>query len=132
MNDPQDDLPPASNAGSVPSLEGSQRYGAGMRRGQLDDEIERELQEAMGDANFDQLLADPNPRQKHTPSATPGRLKGKIISIHGQDVFVQVPGGRSQGILPIQQFTEGPPKIGDEVEVTIEGAQDGSLILSRK
>ncbi len=135
MSDPtaQDDLPPnASNTGSVPSLEGAQRYGAGRRRGELDDEIERELQEAMGDANFDQLIADPNPRQQRVPSATPGRLKGKIISIHGQDVFVQVPGGRSQGILPIMQFTEGPPKIGDEVEVTIEGSQDGSLILSRK
>ncbi len=133
---PQDDLPPAlDNAGSVPSLEGAQRYGAGKRRGQLDEEIERELQEALGGANFDQLLTDPNPRQRRQPAApgtTPGRLKGRIISIHGQDVFVQVPGGRSQGILPIQQFTEGPPKLGDEVEVTIEGSEDGSLILSRK
>jgi small subunit ribosomal protein S1 len=133
MNEPQDENQPAStNAGSVPSLEGSQRFGGGKRRAQLDDEIERELQEAMGDASFDQLIADPNPRQKQQPSATPGRLKGRIISIHGQDVFVEVPGGRSQGILPIQQFTEGPPKVGDEVEVTIEGSQEGSLILSRK
>jgi small subunit ribosomal protein S1 len=132
MNEPQDELPPgATNAGSVPSLEGGQRYG-GKRRAQLDDDIERELQEAMGDASFDQLIADPNPRQQRTPSATPGRLKGRIISIHGQDVFVEVPGGRSQGILPIQQFTEGPPKVGDEVEVTIEGSQEGSLLLSRK
>src|SRR5262249_50410315 len=60
------------------------------------------------------------------------KLKGRIISIHGQDVFVSVPGGRSQGVLPLQQFEKGPPKVGDEVEVTIEGSAEGSLLLSLK
>ena len=120
-----DEAPNPRNTGAVPALKPG-------RRGQTDEEIERELQEALGDASFDQLIADPNPRQRREASPTPGRLKGRIISIHGQDVFVAVPGGRSQGILPIQQFTEGPPKVGDEVEVSIEGSQDGSLILSRK
>src|SRR5437870_13016570 len=32
----------------------------------------------------------------------------------------------------MEQFPEGPPKIGDEVEVTIEGAEQGLLLLSRK
>ncbi len=119
--------PRPADSGRVPSLEETQRYSK--RRGQLDDEIERELQEAMGDASFDQLIAE---QPKKPAGGTPGKLKGRIISIHGQDVFVEVPGGRSQGILPLLQFTEGPPKIGDEVEVTIEGSTEGSLILSRK
>jgi small subunit ribosomal protein S1 len=117
----------------VPSLDESQRYGGGRRRAELDADIERELEEALGEQSFDQLLADPTPRgKKPQQSATPGRLKGKVISIHTQDVFVAVPGGRSQGVLPLLQFEEGPPKVGDEVEVTIEGAQDGMLLLSRK
>jgi small subunit ribosomal protein S1 len=130
-NEKPENQPPAENRGAVPSLEGQQRYGAGRKRGEIDDEIERELQEALGDQSIDQMLADPTPRGKKQ-AATPGRLKGRIISVHGQDVFVEVPGGRSQGVLPLQQFPEGPPKIGDEVEVTIEGAQEGSLLLSRK
>src|SRR5262249_20731578 len=42
--------------------------------------------------------------------------------------------GRSQGVMPIEMFEEGPPKIGDEVSVTIEGydAANGVLLLSRK
>src|SRR5262245_31198406 len=125
------DIPSSENRGAVPSLDDQQRYGGGRRHGQIDDEIERELQEALGDQSIDQMLADPTPRGKK-PSGPPGPLKGKVISVHGQDVFVEVPGGRSQGVLPLQQFPEGPPKVGDLVDVTIEGAQDGSLLLSRK
>src|SRR5437764_13737823 len=107
---PEEESPrPGSPSGPVPSLESTQRFGGGKRRGQLDEDIERELQEAMGDQNFDQLLSEPAPRTKKAPGAPAGgKLKGKIISIHGQDVFVEVPGGRSQGVLPLQQFEEGP------------------------
>src|SRR5438874_7137910 len=120
---PPDDSPARHKAGAVPSLDSTQRYGGGRRRGELDADIERELQEAMGDENFDQLLSDPAPRTRKAPGAPAGgKLKGKIISIHGQDVFVAVPGGRSQGVLPLLQFEDKPPKVGDEVEVTIEGS----------
>jgi small subunit ribosomal protein S1 len=49
-------------------------------------------------------------------------------------VFVEVPGGRTQGVLPVQQFPEGPPAPGTEVEVDIEGYDDanGLLLLTRK
>ncbi len=132
MNDSdKPEIPSSDNRGAVPSLDAQQRYGGGRRHGQIDDEIERELPDALGDQSIDQMLADPTPHGKK-PAGPVGPLKGTIISVHGQDVFVQVPGGRSQGVLPLLQFTEGPPKVGDVVDVTIEGAQDGSLILSRK
>src|SRR5262249_8677318 len=61
-----------------------------------------------------------------------GPKKGKVISIRGKDVFVDV-GGRTQGVLPILQFEDGPPAIGTEVEVSIEGYDpDGFLLLTRK
>src|SRR5205085_2067030 len=62
------------------------------------------------------------------------RKQGRILSIHGADVFVEVPGGRSQGVLPIDQFPDEPPKVGDMVEVTIEGydGANGLLILTRQ
>ena len=135
---PQDtEAPPPANAGRVPSLNTEQHYGGGKRHVEADDEIERELQEAMGGLSAEELFADPNPRG-HKPAAAaaeagpPGRKKGKVHSVRGKDVFVEVPGGRSQGVLPLEQFPDGPPKAGDEVEFTIEGAQDGLLILSRK
>src|SRR5262249_35141422 len=125
---------PATNAGRVPSLEPQQRYGGGRHRGELDADIERELQEAMGGMSADELLAAPRSPKQTAGAETgpPGRKKGKILRVHGKDVCVEIPGGRSQGVLPMEQFPEGPPKIGDEVEVSIEGAEDGLLILSRK
>ena len=55
------------------------------------------------------------------------------MAVHGSDVFLDVPGGRSQGVLSLIQFPEGVPAIGSEVDVHIEGydAQNGLLILSR-
>ena len=75
----------------------------------------------------------PKPRR-----STPRRLRpqdaGRIIGIHGKDVFVDVPGGRSQGVLPIQQFEGKPPVVGEEVEFDIEGydAANGLLRLTRE
>jgi small subunit ribosomal protein S1 len=62
------------------------------------------------------------------------RRKGKVAGIHGKDVFIEVPGGRSQGVLPLQQFEGRTPTIGEEVEFDVEryDAGDGLLILTRE
>ena len=62
------------------------------------------------------------------------RKKGRVLAIHGPDVFVDVPGGRSQGVLPAGQFPDGPPAVGAEVEFHIEGydAANGLLLLARQ
>ena len=68
------------------------------------------------------------------PSAPPGPKKGRVLSVRSPDVFVDVPGGRSQGVLPLMQFPDGPPAPGTEVDVTIEGYDpaNGLLLLSRR
>jgi small subunit ribosomal protein S1 len=57
-----------------------------------------------------------------------------VVAIHGPDVFIDVPGGRSQGVLPITQFEGEVPAIGSEVEIQIEGYDhaNGLLLLTRK
>ncbi len=59
---------------------------------------------------------------------------GKVLSVNHGSVFVDVPGGRSQGVISGAQFPEGLPKPGDPIEFQIEGydPSDGLLILSRK
>jgi ribosomal protein S1 len=49
-------------------------------------------------------------------------------------VFIDLPGGRTQGVLPLLQFPEGVPALGTEVEVSIEGFDkaNGVLLLTRK
>jgi len=129
-----------SGGGKPPSLETEDlSYGFGAKPGAFDAELERELerdlQEAMGgvsDSDLKELYGEGH-RQKpaERTSGAVGR-KGKVISVRGKDVFVDV-GGRIQGFLPISQFEEGPPEIGAEVEVFIEGHDpDGLLVLTRR
>jgi small subunit ribosomal protein S1 len=118
----------------VPSLEHEIRPGPNLR--DLDAEIERELQEALGAGDTEGMLAEATridkPPQQQAGEA-PGRKKGKVVSVRGADVFVRVPGGRSEGVITLLQFPEGPPAVGSEVEIVIEGYDraNGLLLLSR-
>jgi len=118
----------------IPSLAEMDRFQQGSRLKSLDAEIEEELQAALAGFSEDEMSsqtqqAAPNKQQP----AEPGRKKGKIISVHGQDVFVDT-GGRTQGILPVLQFPDGPPTPGTEVEFEIERYDNanGLLVLTRR
>ena len=117
----------------VPNLEDEKRFQSGPKIRDLDKEIEDELAAALGGFSDKDLQSESRP-QPPAAGAAPGRKKGKVLSVRGPDVFVEVPGGRTQGVLPIMQFPEGPPAPGTEVEVTIEGFDNanGVLLLSRK
>ncbi|QDU82757.1 30S ribosomal protein S1 [Polystyrenella longa] len=46
------------------------------------------------------------------------RLKGKVDSINGDDVFIEL-GLRSSGVLSLRQFPKGPPEVGSEISVRV-------------
>ncbi len=121
-----------NQGGKVPSLDQEQVYGFGQKIGAFDADLERELQEAMGGISDKDLYGDNQSNRRAKPAG--GEIKkAKVFRIHGQDVFLELPGGRTQGLLPMMQFPEGPPALGAEVEVHIEGYDpDGVLILTRK
>jgi len=102
-------------------------------RGKLDESLQRELDEALGEMSIDSLMdeSDAGP----APSGKGEQVRvGTVVAIHGDDVFVDM-GGRSEGVLPAEQFDDEPlPEPGDSVEVTIEGYDqaNGLLMLSRK
>ncbi len=126
---------PPERGGRVPSLQHEQSYGFGKRLDAFDEEMERQLQEAMSGMSDKDLYGEP---AQHAPRgkavADTGPKKGKVFRIHGQDVFIDLPGGRTQGVLPLLQFPDGPPALGTEIEITIEGFDhaNGVLLLSRK
>ena len=99
----------------------------------LDPELQQELDAALGDMSIDDIV-DMDAERK--PSRTAGDSKlitGTVISVQGDDIFVDI-GGRSEGVLPANQFREEPlPEEGSQIEVTIEGFDtDGMLRLSRE
>jgi ribosomal protein S1 len=126
---------PPQHAGKVPSLQHEQAYGFGKKIDAFDEEMERQLQEAMSGMSEKDIYGEPaqrSPRGKTAADA--GSKKGKVFRIHGQDVFIDLPGGRTQGVLPLMQFPEGPPALGTEIEISIEGfdSANGVMLLSRK
>jgi small subunit ribosomal protein S1 len=128
---------PSYKGEPVPALSDEQMFGGPPPKlRDLDAEIAGELEAAMAGFSEKELLVE-EPRKAKGQEAGPApspRKKGKVMAIHGPDVFIDIPGGRSQGVLPILQFPEGTPPIGTEVDVHIEGydSANGLLLLSRK
>lgn len=98
----------------------------------IDQEIEAELAAAMAEFNVDSLGSVAQPSAPPPPPSASGRKRGTVVGVHGQDVFVDVPGGRSQGVLPLIQFDQRP-QVGDVVEFEVEryDSANGLLILTR-
>jgi small subunit ribosomal protein S1 len=102
---------------------------------ELDKLIEDELAAAMGDFDVTKTVAQAETVQKPgAPGKAGGKKTGVVVGIHGNDVFVEVPGGRSQGVLPLQQFDGRKPVKGETVEFDIDhyDAANGLLVLTRE
>lgn len=104
---------------------------------ELDEAIEAELKASLAGLDLDAGLSAEEKQNQAPPasSATPGesRKKARVVKIHGGDVFLEMPGGRGQGLLPIDQFEGKTPNVGDEVEVAVEryDAANGLVIFTR-
>ncbi len=64
-----------------------------------------------------------------------GRIvSGRVVEVVGDQVVVDV-GYKSEGLVPLNEWEdEPPPKVGDNVEVLLEGMEDetGEIVLSRR
>src|SRR5712692_5861947 len=87
---PQDSNQPRTS-GPVRSLEQDQHYGSGPRLKDLDAEIERELQEAMGGMSEKEMYGDPEKQRGKAPAGEPGKKVARVLRVHGPDVFLDVP-----------------------------------------
>lgn len=103
----------------------------------IDAALEREINEALGDASLESLYGFDKPSAPKTDAASlaaKGMRRGKIISVNAQrdQVFVDF-GGKSQGMAAFSQF-ETEPKVGDEMDFHVErfDTKEGLLILTRK
>lgn len=105
----------------------------------LDAAIQKEVDEALGDMNLDDLVDSedgkaPKPKRRRPSAQNEKIIQGKVIAIDGDDIFVDI-GGRNDGLLPSSQFNDEPlPKVGDTVDVTIAGVDEneGLVMLSRQ
>lgn len=128
---------------AMPDLPEQALPGAG-----VEDDLDAEIEAALGDGSIMDLydLDKPQPQaggpkdqsgkgeSEQSRKAASGVTRGKVISISGDDIFVDL-GGKSQGLLPREEL-EGDESIevGQEIDVAVVryDARDGLVILSKK
>jgi small subunit ribosomal protein S1 len=125
---PQADAPQAPEAPEVPAGPAPAE-----NKPSLDAQLEQEIQDALGGSSVEELMEKAS-APAAAPTAGTGVVRGRVMAIHGENVFVDV-GQTMQGLLPLGQFRDEPtPSVGDEVEVLIERVdeQEGLIRLSRQ
>jgi small subunit ribosomal protein S1 len=103
----------------------------------LDAEIEAELEAAMSGVDQSSLLggAKPGTAKREPRRGDAGQKQtGAVMRVHQGDVFIEMPGGRAQGLMDTTQFPDGIPNVGDPVEFHIEryDPANGLFVLSRE
>jgi small subunit ribosomal protein S1 len=111
---------------------------------QWDAQLEAELEAALEGFDASKFEVD-TPRRnraedrKHVAKggrgqeSVPGPITGKVITIRGKSVFVDL-GAKSEGVVPVEQFQGPLPQPGDSIEVVVErfDTAEGILLLSLK
>jgi ribosomal protein S1 len=128
---PAPPLPAKPQAAEGPS---AKDFGPEIHIRNLDKDIENELAAAMGGMSDRDLYGDLSPKANRATAPAEERKVARVVAVRGNDVFVTIPGGRSEGVLPLAQFEGASPSVGSSVEVSIEGYdhENGLLIVTRK
>jgi ribosomal protein S1 len=121
---------------------------ASERKGPIDDDLEREIAEALGSASVFDLEREGATRPTGPPHPAPGKPRaarpapkaepapghgfrsGVVTGVGRDDVFLEF-GPREQGVVPREQF-EAEPKVGESVRVFVESfdAKEGLHLCS--
>lgn len=73
--------------------------------------------------------AAPAPPRGQAGHEEPGRIRGVVIDVRGADVFVNI-GGKSEGIVPLDEFNpDSPPRMGQVVELISHGLDPNSGLM---
>ncbi|MEW6198752.1 MAG: S1 RNA-binding domain-containing protein [Planctomycetota bacterium] len=96
----------------------------------LDDaQLNRELAEQVGDLSaqdFEHHVAAPRPAPDADGKA---RISGRVIGIHGSDVFVDI-GTKSEGVIPLDEFEpDEPPQVGQVLNLVPQGFDRDSGLM---
>ena len=106
---------------------------------QEDAELDKEIEEALGDASL-MALYEMGGEQQESDSkadqklAEQGLRRGKVVAIVEDGAFIDF-GGKWQGLLPREEFEDDEPlQVGQQLEVSVlrHDARDGLLIVSKK
>jgi len=105
----------------------------------IDEELNREVQAALGDASVMELYEQAGRQPKQAPKTSPdnpppGVIRGKVIAVSNDDVFIDL-GSKSQAALSRDELADNERfEVGQTIDVSIIGydQKDGLVLVSRK
>jgi small subunit ribosomal protein S1 len=101
----------------------------------LDDaELKRDLEAQLGGVTPEDLARMSGATPRAVNAEERGRIPGRVVSIHGGDVFVDV-GGKAEGVVPLDEFEpDEPPAVGQVLHLVPHGfdRESGLMRLSRR
>ena len=100
-------------------------------RDPLPDDLQEELDGALGDTSMDALISDSGDAlSKQKMLEEESRQNGRVVAVHRDDVFVEI-GSREQGVVSLKQFAE-TPQPGTTIEVIVQrfNSDDGLYELT--
>jgi ribosomal protein S1 len=86
-------------------------------RAELPPDLEQELAESLGDLSLEEILSTDERSKQAAPLELESRVKGRVMRVHRDDVFVELP-GMNQGVIPLKNFVE-PPATGAVLDVIV-------------
>lgn len=116
--------PPAAKT-EVPPPPPSQPIPKPSVRDPLGEDLEAELESALGGGSIDQLMSQDAAATAGTDILPKGtKLRARVIKIHGDSVFADIK-QPAEGVLPLRQFGEKPPGIGEFVDAVVLRYDEG-------
>ena len=96
-----------------------------------DDDVRREMVAAFGDEQTS--VVNETLKESSEQFQVGSILKGRIVSVLGNDVFVEV-GLKSEGVVELQEFDGAKPVPGEVVDVLLESMESdsGLVVLSKR
>jgi len=89
-------------------------------RRQMSPELEQEVEAALRGMSLDEALAGDKGPTVDEELEPESKVTGRVVSIHNENVFVDL-GGQRQGVLSLKQFEgQDPPKAGATLEVRVD------------
>lgn len=86
-------------------------------RDPLPADLEKEIEEALGNTDLDEIVASEATMQVGDTLATDSKVRATVIRVHGDHVFFAL-GGPHEGAVSARQFEE-PPVAGTQLEVIV-------------
>jgi small subunit ribosomal protein S1 len=99
-------------------------------RAGLSPDLEQELAESLGDLSLEEVLASDERSKNAAPLELESRAKARVVRVHRDDVFVELP-GMNQGVIPLRNLVEAPP-VGAILDVVVArfNAEEGLYELA--